>query len=100
MKNIEDRPLGPEGPKVTTSPKAETPKNSSELSHYGLKILRIVARGKDYFFSEYRVCEIMGAHSDWHSCQSAIDALVEKGYLEKNESGHLVVTRKGKRELK
>jgi len=94
------RPFGPEGPLVRLIPQNELPKEGSELTYHGLKILRNIPVHRGGGIGVRTLAEELNALGDYGGFVERVDALAKRGYLKKDkETSRLTLTRKGRKEL-
>lgn len=95
------RPFGPDGPRIRVIPESELPKEDSELSYHGLRILRNTPAKKGRSVGVRTLAEELNALGDYGGFTGMVNELVERGYLKMDKkTSQLRLTKKGKDERK
>jgi predicted transcriptional regulator len=94
------RPFGPDGPLVRIIPRSEIPKEGSDLTYEGLRILKAVPVEKGSTIGIRTLADNLNALGDYAGYESNVNELVTHGYLKRNKrTNQLSLTRKGLKEL-
>jgi len=98
-----ERPFGPDGPRVTLMPKEFVPAPGSELTSFGMRILRELPyskKGKGRVGMGTLIVDTLRGGGDYAGYVGMIKSLAEGGYLDLNEkTSGLTISDKGIQEL-